>query len=395
MENIQKIINIVAFLAIVAFPVCAAASINVPDQDRCRSEIDTLLQGAISHGLIAGGVALVGDSREDIFCKAYGKMSGSPDVRPLDEGALFDIASLTKVVATTPAIMKLVEEGRISLVDPVCKWFPEFIGKGKDDLLILHLLTHTSGLRDICPSATDTMRNIIEKTASWPLKERPGSRFHYADINFILLGELVGRVSHSRLDLYAAEKIFIPLHMLDTRFNPDRQDSIRCAATLNSDNSFLFGIVQDYTAFQLGGVAGHAGLFSTAHDLALFCRMILNGGTLDDGQCVFSQKTVEQMTIPYFFQDGKIKRGLGWDIESPFSSPRGEVFSELSFGHTGYSGCSIWVDPKTEVFVVLLTSRLDYKRKKEFNQLRSHLSTVAAHLAAVRREIQIFARKSE
>ncbi len=393
MEYIKKTIKLFVFLAVIVFPVCAAASINMPDQVSCRNDIDTLLKGAISHGLIAGGVALVGDSREDIFCKAYGKMSGSPDARPLDERALFDIASLTKVVATTPSIIKLVEEGRISLLDPVSKWFPEFVGKGKDDILVLHLLTHTSGLRDICPSATDTMHDLIEKTASYPLKERPGSRFHYADINFILLGELVGRVSHSRLDIYAAQKIFIPLSMLDTRFNPDRQDIPRCAATLNIDNSLLFGRVQDNTSFHFGGVAGHAGLFSTAQDLSRFCRMILNKGILD-GERVFSEKTVEQMTIPYFFQNGKIKRGLGWDIESPFSSPRGEVFSELSFGHTGFSGCSIWVDPKTEVYVVLLTSRLDYKRIKEFNQLRSQLSTAAAHLAAVSREMQVFARKS-
>lgn len=394
MAGMRKIIRYFVFLAVMAIPVFAAASIEVPDQARCRSEIDLLLQEAISHRLIAGGVALVGDSREDIFCKAYGRMSGSPDARPLDEGAVFDLASLTKVVATTPALMKLVEEGQVSLIDPVCKWFPEFAGKGKDDLLVLHLLTHTSGLRDICPSAIDTIRNMIEKAASLPLKDRPGSRFHYADINFILLGELVGRASHSRLDIYAAEKVFIPLNMLDTCFNPDRRESVRCAATLNSDNSLLFGRVQDSTAYQLGGVAGHAGLFSTAHDLSLFCRMLLNNGILNDER-IFSEKTMEQMTIPYFFQDGKIKRGLGWDMESPFSSPRGEVFSEQSFGHTGYSGCSIWVDPKSDVFVVLLTARLDYKRIREFNQLRSHLSTAAAHLAAVSREMRIFARKFE
>ncbi len=395
MYNIKQTYIVFAILmAFLAFPLCASASVSVSEQTGHGDEIDTLLQGAISRGLIAGGVALVGESREDIFCRAYGRLSGAAEARPVEEGSLFDIASLTKVVATTPAIVKLVEEGRISLVDPVCKWFPEFVGKGKDDLLILHLLTHTSGLRDICPAATDSIRDVVEKAASWPLKEKPGNRFHYADINFILLGELVGRVSHSRLDLYAMENIFIPLHMLDTGFNPGRQNSIRCAATLNSDNSYLFGRVQDNTAFQLGGVAGHAGLFSTAHDLSLFCRMILNKGAFD-GNLVFSQKTVEQMTIPYFFQDGKIKRGLGWDIESPFSSPRGESFSEISFGHTGYSGCSIWIDPKTEVFVVLLTARLDYKRIKEFNLLRSHLSTAAAHLAAVRQEMRIFARKSE
>lgn len=394
MDTIKKLIIYVIFLSVVSFPLSAAASIKESDQAQCRNKIDMLLQEAVSRGLVAGGVALIGDSREDIYCKAFGKLSGARNAPPVEEGSLFDIASLTKVVATTPSIMRLVEEGIVSLVDPVCMWFPEFVGKGKDDLLILHLLTHTSGLRDICPAATDSMRDIIEKAASCPLRERPGSRFHYADINFILLGELVGRVSHSRLDLFATENIFIPLHMVDTGFNPGQKNLGRCAATLNDDNSYLFGRVQDNTAFQLGGVAGHAGVFSTAHDLSLFCRMILNKGVLG-GDVVFSQKTVERMTIPYFFQDGKIKRGLGWDIESPFSSPRGESFSDVSFGHTGYSGGSIWIDPKTDVFVVLLTARLDYKRIKEFNLLRSHLSTAAAHLAAVRQEMRIFARKSE
>ncbi len=382
------------FLAVIAFSCGGVARGNTPQEPDWPYEIDMLLHGAIKRGLVSGGVVLIGDSRENIFCRAYGKLSGSPEAKPVELGTVFDIASLTKVVATAPAVLKLIEEERLSLEDPICKWFPEFKNKDKDDLLVLHLLTHTSGLRDISPSVKDSVQNIVEHAASSILKERPGNRFHYADINFILLGELVRRVSGMPLDFYTVAKIYIPLNMQDTRFNPKQWNINRCAATLNSDNSYLFGRVQDYTAFLLGGVAGHAGLFSTARDLSLFCRMILNKGTLD-GQCVLMPNTVEQASRPYLVHDGNVLRGLGWDISSPFSCARGRAFSQVSFGHTGYSGCSIWIDPEADVFVVLLTSRLDYKRKKEFSELRSQLSTDAAYLVACRRAKHDFVRKFE
>jgi CubicO group peptidase (beta-lactamase class C family) len=383
-------LQLTIFAVIITFSAAAFAG----DDVLARSEIDSLLHGAIDHGLIAGGEVLVGNSRGVIFRRCYGRDSGAQGALPVDKETLFDIASLTKVVATAPSVMKLVEEGRIGLLDPVCRWFPEFSGKGKNDILVLHLLTHTSGLRDICPSENDSLETLIEHTASLRLEQRPGERFHYADINFILLGELVRRVSGDRLDVYAAENIFEPLRMNDTGFNPDRGNIFRYAATLDRDNSYLFGRVQDPTAFQFGGVAGHAGVFSTAGDLSRFCRMLLNGGMLD-GRRILDSRTVEQMTIPYFFQNGKIMRGLGWDISSPFSSPRGSSFSEYSFGHTGYSGSSVWIDPGKDIFVVLLTARLDYKRKREFNQLRRQLSDIAVQLRDEGAGRLNFARKFE
>ncbi len=386
----KRVLRLIVFAAMITLSAVSFAG----DGIQTRAEIDSLLRGAIDHGLIAGGEVLVGTSRGLVFRGCYGRESGSPESAPVDKDTLFDIASLTKVVATAPSTMKLVEENRIGLLDPVRKWFPEFAGKGKDDLLILHLLTHTSGLRDVCPSENDSLEKLIERAASLSLEERPGDRFHYADINFILLGELVRRVSGERLDAYAAKNIFEPLLMRDTEFNPDRRDFIRCAATLGSDKSYLFGRVQDPTAFHFGGVAGHAGVFSTGGDLSRFFRMILNGGILD-GRRVLEKRTVEQMTIPYFFQNGKIMRGLGWDISSPFSSPRGSSFSEYSFGHTGYSGSSVWIDPGKDIFVVLLTARLDYKRKSEFNQLRGRLSDIAVHLPDEGAGTLDFARKSE
>lgn len=350
-----------------------------PEQGGRTVKIDRLMEGAISRGLIAGGVVLVGNRRGVLFERAYGNRSGEPGAEPLRPDSIFDIASLTKVVATTPAVMKLAEERRLSLVDPLTRWFPEFAGKGKDELLVLNLLTHTSGLDDFSLSPQSPMASAVQGAAGQHLHGEPGNRFRYADINFILLGEMVERLAGVRLDRYAAENFFKPLGMADTGFTPPADSLPRCAATLGADCTPLIGRAQDYTARQLGGVAGHAGLFTTARDLARFCRMIMNGGELD-GHRVLAERTVQQMTAPYFSRGGKVIRALGWDITSPFSAPRGSGFSESSFGHTGYSGSSVWIDPETDTFVVLLTSRLDYRNTAELGQLRGDLSTAAAAL---------------
>jgi CubicO group peptidase (beta-lactamase class C family) len=169
------------------------------------------------------------------------------------------------------------------------------------------------------------------------------------------------------------------LGMKDTTFNPHWEKALRCSATVGADNTLIVGQPQDFLARQMGGVAGHAGAFSTARDLTRFCRMILNEGNLE-GARILSERAVRQMTAPYFSRGGSVIRGLGWDIASPFSSPKGNGFSEISFGHTGYSGSSIWFDPTADIFVVLLTSRLEYKKTKEFSQLRSELSTISAEI---------------
>jgi CubicO group peptidase (beta-lactamase class C family) len=345
------------------------------------ARIDLLFQGAIAHGLIAGGVILVGDREGTLYEAAYGKVSGEPDARPVAIDTIFDIASLTKVIATTPAILKLAEERRLSLVDPVMKWFPEFMGKEKDELLVMNLLTHTSGLNDFPLASGAPLQSAISGAASQKLSGEIGNRFKYADINFILLGELVHRVSGLSLDRYAAANFFAPLGMNDTSFRPDRGKIPRCAATIGDGKTCYIGVPQDFSARQLGGVAGHAGLFSTARDLARFCRMLLEEGQLA-GRRIISERAVHQMTAPYFSRGGQVVRGLGWDRASPFSSPRGNGFSEISFGHTGYTGSSIWIDPAEDIFVVVLTTRLDYKKTREFSQLRGELSTVAAELFA-------------
>jgi len=343
------------------------------------ARIDALLADAIGRNLIAGGVVLVGSRDKVLFERAYGKVSGAPEARAMTPDTVFDLASLTKVIATTPAVLKLAEEGRLSLLDPVVKWFPEFTGHGKDAVLVLNLLTHTSGLDDIPLSDAAPLASAIEGAATQKLKGEVGSRFKYADLNFILLAELTRRATGAGLDLYAKASFYRPLAMSDTTFNPS--DKGRCSATLAEDR-VLSGEVQDHLARQLGGVAGHAGLFSTAGDLARFCRMMLSGGTLD-GKRVLAQRSVDQMTAPYFSRGGDVVRGLGWDIASPYSSPRGLGFSRTSFGHTGYSGSSIWIDPASDTFVVLLTARLDYKNVHDFSRFRSELSTLASFIFAV------------
>lgn len=342
------------------------------------SRIDTLINEAISHNLIAGGVVLIGNRDKVLLQRAYGRVSGIAEARAMTTNTLFDIASLTKVVATTPAVLKLAEEGKLSLLDPVVKWFPEFAGRCKDAILVLNLLTHTSGLDDIPLSNVSPMQSAIEGAAAQKLKGEIGSRFRYADLNFILLAELTRRATGAGLDLYAHASFYSPLGMSDTSFRPLEKE--RCSATI-CDGAVLVGEVQDQLSRQLGGVAGHAGLFSTAGDLARFCRMMLSGGSLD-GSRVLAQRTVAQMTAPYFSRGGEVVRGLGWDISSPYSSPRGLGFSRISYGHTGYSGSSIWIDPVSDLFVVLLTARLDYKNVADFSKLRGELSTLASLIFA-------------
>lgn len=342
--------------------------------------LDTMLQNAVRQGLISGAVVLVGNQNGTLYTHAAGRAGFEPASRQLTVGTVFDIASLTKVFATTPAVIRLMDQGSLSLLDPLSRWFPEFEGK---EITVLHLLTHTSGLHDGMLDPSSPLESAISRAASQS-SDKPGTRFMYADINFILLGNLVRRISAFGLDDYCQEAFYQPLGMAHTGFNPSANGNT--AATLGGRNGVLKGVVQDPNARLLGGVAGHAGLFSTAEDLGRFSRMLLNGGVLD-GQRVLSARAVAQMTAPYFFKNGKIVRGLGWDRESPFSAPKGALFSDVSYGHTGYSGTSVWIDPEANLYVILLTTRLDYRNRRSFNRLRSDISTLAAALFAGNKKV--------
>jgi CubicO group peptidase (beta-lactamase class C family) len=381
-------VRIVRSLLIICLLFCAVpllAADELLDAGRAAT-IDYLLERAVSQGLIGGGVVLVGNREGVIYTTSRGKVGFLADAPTLTERTMFDIASLTKVVATAPAIMKLLEEGRITLLDPLTRWFPEFEGTGREDITILNLLTHTSGLNDISFDGVDPLKTAIHKIGLQRSGRLPGASFRYADINFILLAELIQRASGVSLDRYCRENFYGPLGMGDTMFLPPLERSGSIAPTFGSANEPLTGVVQDENARRLGGVAGHSGLFSSASDLSRFAVMILNSGKLH-GVSVFNERVLSQMTAPYFYSNGNVVRGLGWDIYSPYSSPRGSFFSEMSFGHTGYSGSSIWIDPERDLFVILLTVRYNYRDPRQINRLRRDISTIAASVFSPPRRV--------
>lgn len=355
------------------FPAPALfASDDVLSYDHIAT-INHLLERAISDNLIAGGVVVIGDHTGILSGTARGRLNANPDAPLLDERTIFDLASLTKVIATTPAVMKLLDEGKISLTDPLSRWFPEFKGSASENTTILNLLTHTSGLSDFDMGTDQPMETAIRRAAAEQGRQRPGSGFKYADINFILLGELVHRASGKTLDAFCRDEIYAPLVASETMFLPTPDLMCRIAPTQGCTS----GTVQDRNSRRLGSVAGHAGLFSSARDLARFARLMLDGGTID-GRRILSERVVKQMTSPLLCGNGTVVRGLGWDMNSPFSAPKGRLFSEASYGHTGYSGSSIWIDPKQDLFVILLTTRLNYRDIRQFSRLRSDISTIAA-----------------
>ena len=342
--------------------------------------VDQVIEEAIRQDRLPGAVLLVGHDGQVIYRKAYGQRAVYPKAEPMTVDTIFDCASLTKVLATTPSLMKLFEEGKFRLNDKVTDRFPEFQG-GKSDITLRNLFTHFSGLRpDLTLSPawsgyeTGIHLAMIDKPAG-----PPGVRFVYSDINFILLGELVHRLSGQMLNEYARQNIFLPLGMKETQFLPPASLTPRIAPTERTpkDGPALRGTVHDPTARYMGGVAGHAGLFSTAGDLARFAQMMIDGGTLD-GVRIVGPLTVRKFTEPQTPPDQPILRGLGWDIDSPYSSNRGELFPIGSFGHTGFTGTSMWIDPSTNTYVILLANSVHPNPRPSITALRSKVATIVA-----------------
>ena len=350
---------------------------SLPGMAQAES-IDLLLKRGVERNLVSGGVVLVGNSNGILSVTARGRLDGKQGAPPLDEHTIFDLASLTKVVATAPAVMKLLEQGKFKLSDPLAYWFPELKHSRQGRITILQLLIHTSGLDDSRLRPSHSIRTIVRQVAARRSRLTPGRHFAYADINFILLAELVHRVSKKPLDVFCHEQVYGPLGMRETMFTPPKRLADELAPTVGLKRwSSYKGVVQDDNARRLGGVAGHAGLFSSALDLSRYARLMLGRGALD-GQRILSERTIALMTGPHVCGHPPVKRGLGWDIDSPFSAPKGTLFSERSFGHTGYSGSSIWIDPQTDLFVILLTNRRNYRDTALFNRLRRDVSNVAA-----------------
>jgi CubicO group peptidase (beta-lactamase class C family) len=278
-----------------------------------------------------------------IYRQAFGHRSLEPQVRPMTVDTVFDIASLTKVVATTTAIMQLTDKGRLRINDPVARYWPEFAASGKSHITIRQLMTHTSGLRAEVNSRYrwQGYQGAIAAIAADKPVNPPGTRFRYSDANFIALGEVVRRVSGKTLDVYCAQEIFRPLGMKDTSFRPPLSKQNRIAPCDYQGGVLRCGQVSDPTSYRMGGVAGHAGVFSTATDLAIFCQMLVDGGKGPKGKQILSPKAIAAMTKPYGLPGNGTRRGLGWDIRSPYSRIFNASFPKGSFGHTGYTGTSI------------------------------------------------------
>ncbi|HVD93839.1 MAG TPA: exo-beta-N-acetylmuramidase NamZ domain-containing protein [Vicinamibacterales bacterium] len=351
--------------------------------------IPPLVEQAIADKKLPGAVVLVGRGDRVVYEKAIGRRAVLPAPEAMTLDTMFDLASLTKVVATTTSVMKLVEDGRIRLSDRVSTFVSGFERHGKTDITIRHLMTHTSGLRPDLDSASPWTgaATAIELAIDEVPAARPGERFIYSDINYFLLGDIVRRVSGMPLNEFARTRIFEPLGMKDTMFLPPASLQPRIAPTepctefgwpCDGPNARMMrGVVHDWTARRMGGVAGHAGLFSTAADLSIFCRMLLDGGSYN-GVRILSPLTVAKMTTAASAPGDPNVRGLGWDIDSSFSSNRGELLPIGSFGHTGFTGTSLWIDPVTREFVVFLSNRVHPDGKGDVTPLRARVATVAA-----------------
>jgi uncharacterized protein YbbC (DUF1343 family)/CubicO group peptidase (beta-lactamase class C family) len=357
-------------------PYGEAGTAAAPRHAIALPAVDAVIQQAIREGTIPGAVLLVGHDGAVIYRKAYGSRALEPRRELMTLDTVFDLASMTKVVVTSTAVMQLVERGQVRMNDPVAKYLPEFAQNGKEDITVRQLLTHYSGiepdldLKTIWEGKATAYRMAFAETP----EDAPGSRFSYSDVNFIVLGALVERVSGVTLEEYSTRHIFIPLKMLHTRFVPPAAWRAKIAPTQYDENErMLRGEVHDPTARRMGGVAGHAGLFSTGDDLAKFAQALLNGG----GK-ILSSLSVEKMTRPEQPPSAAVLRGFGWDIDSPFSSNRGDLLPVGSFGHTGFTGTSIWIDPTTQSYIILLTNAVHPRGKGNAIALRAKVATAVA-----------------
>jgi uncharacterized protein YbbC (DUF1343 family)/CubicO group peptidase (beta-lactamase class C family) len=346
--------------------------------------IDPVMEHALARGDLPGAVVLVEHRGRTVFRKAYGLRSKQPAEKPMTVDTIFDLASLTKPIATATSIMILIEQGKLHPADRVARYLASFGQNGKAEVTIEQLLLHTSGFVADNPVSDyrDGRQRAFERIDQLAPVAPPGSRFIYSDLNYIVAGEVVEKLSGQSLGRFAADHIFKPLGMKDTGFRPLQSGSgpeslhERLAPTEERDGRWLVGEVHDPRSFLLGGVAGHAGLFSTADDLAVYAQMILGGGT-HRGQRILSPLGVRLMTTPRPVPGGL--RAYGWDVQTSFSSNRGELFPRgESFGHTGFTGTSIWIDPGSQTAVIFLSNRVHPKAKTNINGLRGQVATIAA-----------------
>jgi len=340
--------------------------------------IDTAILDAIASNRCPGGVVWL-EHDGALYVRPYGRQAVEPLPEPTTTETVYDAASLTKVLATTPAVMKLVEQELLDPEAPVAKYLPAFAANGKESITVRHLLTHTSGLRPGLGAGNWTGADeAIRRACSETPTQAPGTKFVYSDINFIVLGHLVELVSGTPLQAFCEREFYRPLGMRSTGYLPlPRIPMSRIAPTERQpDGGVLRGVVHDPTARRMGGVAGHAGIFTTAEDVARFCRMMLDEGRLGHTR-VLKPGTVRRM-IAVQSPEGLPKRGFGWDIDSPYAGPRGNLFPVGSYGHSGWTGTSLWIDPASRTFIIFLSNRNHPTEDGNVIALRRRLGTLAA-----------------
>jgi len=342
---------------LLALAVVLLGAVHVSAQTIDLAAVDDAARDAVQSGEIPGVVVLVGRGDDVLLVRAYGWRRLVPDPLPMTTDTIFDIASLTKPFGTTLAVMALVERGTVKLDAPLGRYLSEFRSPAFAHVTIQRLLTHTAGFQAIPPpgSVKPAASETVKAFARLPFDYPPGSGTQYSDVGFILLGEVVRRVSGQPLDRYLAQTIFKPLGLRDTTFNPATTQRDRIAPTEWASGRMLLGEVHDPRARLLGGVAGHAGMFSTAADLGRLCRMLVDGGALG-GVRVLKPATVQAMWTRS--ADGSGSRALGWDVASVFARSMLPFFPSESPSHTGFTGTSVQIDPRTGSYVVLLTNRV-------------------------------------
>lgn len=382
-------INAILFSLLCCFSSVALAA-------EAYDRITPLVEKAIADKQLPGAVVLVGRGDQVLYRKAFGFKSYSPAAAVTTPDTVFDLASLTKPLVTTTLIMQLVEQGELRLTDPVGKYLQRLTDVQVKKITILQLLTHSSGLADGFDRREfwQGKAGLAQQLAKLQLKTKPDQQFVYSDIGFILLGLVVEQITQQPLHLLAEQRIFQPLQMKDSRYLPlDKplQDTAylqRIAPTeqLNGDvdyhkllpnyaQPYLHAVVHDPTALRLGGVAGHAGVFGTADDLALFAQMLLKGGEFK-GQRVLSPLAIQRLFTPVLI--GNQSRALGWDMNTVYSAPKGDLLPPGSFGHTGFTGTSLWIDPASRTYIILLSNRVHPNRNSSITDLRAKLANIVA-----------------
>ncbi len=341
------------------------------------NRIDRVVADGLRRENMPGCVVLVGYKGNIVFEKAYGFRQLKPTKVPMTLDTVFDIASLTKPISTATSLMTLVEEGRVDVDTLVSQYVPEFTSHGKDKITIKQLLTHQAGLipdnslNDYKEGRTEAFKKINDLT----LRAEPGEKFIYSDVGFILLGGIIEKLTGKDQNQYTRERLFEPLGMSETGYLPSDALKQRAAVTQERNGKWMQGEVHDPRAYEMNGIAGHAGLFSTAQDLARFAQMIINGGKLDDAQ-VLKPETVELMSQSIEVSNGI--RSLGWDKQTGYSSNKGDLLSDKAIGHGGFTGTAMWIDPEQKLFVIFLSNRVHPDGKGSVNALAGRIATLAA-----------------